>query len=96
MRAHVLEDRKVIHLQIADFLGISLVSVNNILHDVLCIKKIAARWVPRLLTEENRSVRFAMRKHMLALHKPDPEKFLQRLVMGDESWVHHYESESKQ
>jgi len=92
----LLEDRRVTHLEIADSLGISVGSVNTILHDILGKRKVAARWVPRLLTVENRSVRVAMSKQLLALYRPDPEKFLQRLVTGDESWVHHYEPESKQ
>ena len=46
----VLNDRKVKVRELADMLKISAERVHHILHEHLQMKKLCARWVPRLLT----------------------------------------------
>jgi histone-lysine N-methyltransferase SETMAR len=50
----VLADRRIQVRQIAGTLGISIGSVETILHEHLGFKKISARWVPRLLSPDNK------------------------------------------
>lgn len=46
----VMDDRRVKVREIASAVGISNERVHNILHQHLDMKKLSARWVPRLLT----------------------------------------------
>jgi len=51
----VMEDRRMKVRDIAEIVGISVDRMHNILHKKLEMKKLCARWVPRLLTiDQNR------------------------------------------
>ncbi|KAI6656057.1 hypothetical protein LOD99_1791 [Oopsacas minuta] len=53
-----------------------------------------ARWVPKLLSKEQKRERVRVSKELLSRYKAE-EDFLDRIVTGDETWFHYYESESK-
>ena len=48
----VMEDRRLKVRELANIVGISTERVHHILHEKLAMKKLCARWVPRLLTLE--------------------------------------------
>ena len=50
----VLHDRRIKVREIVEATGVSQGAVFSILHEKLGVKKISARWVPRLLTAENK------------------------------------------
>ncbi|UYV82317.1 hypothetical protein LAZ67_21001688 [Cordylochernes scorpioides] len=52
-------------------------------------RKFCTRWVPRLLTKEMREKRLNACKEILDLYEIEGEGFLDRVVTGDESWLHH-------
>ena len=52
----VLNDVKVKVREIAEIVSISTEHVFNILHTNLCMRKLCARWVPRLLTIDQKLV----------------------------------------
>ena len=52
-----MEDRRIKVREIAEIFGISVGVKHNILHEKLEIKKMCARWVPRLLTIEQKRTR---------------------------------------
>ena len=52
-----MEDRWVKVCEIAESVGISNEWVHNILHKKLQMKKLSARWVPRLLTVDQKRTR---------------------------------------
>ena len=56
----VMEDRRLTVKQIAVNAGISVGSVDTILHDNLKMRKVSARWVPRMLTDENKATHVAI------------------------------------
>jgi len=56
----VMDERRLSVKQIAANAGVSAGSVDTILHDDLKMRKISARWVPRMLTDENKASRVAM------------------------------------
>jgi histone-lysine N-methyltransferase SETMAR len=91
----VISDRRLTLEQIAATVRISESTVRNIIVNVLGMKKISARWVPRMLTDENKRQRLDTSTELLALYKQDPSNFLARLVTQDETWVHHYSPEQK-
>jgi len=56
----VMEDRRLTVKQTAANAGISVGSVDTILHDNLKMRKVSARWVPRMLTDENKATHVAI------------------------------------
>lgn len=96
METVVQEDRRRTVKSIAMTLDMSYGSVYDILHDTLGYRKVAARWVPRSLTEDNKADRMMTCLDHLATYRNDGTTFLDNIVTGDETWVHHFIPESKQ
>jgi histone-lysine N-methyltransferase SETMAR len=77
-------------------LGISHGSVETILHEKLGMSKVCARWVPRMLTSVQKADRMDASSELLGFYRSDPADFCARIVTGDETWLHHWDPESKQ
>jgi len=92
----VLTDRRLKVQQIAETLSISYGSVETILHDKLGMSKVCARWVPRMLTPFQKADRVDICKELLSWYERDVDDFCARIVTGDETWLHHWDPESKQ
>ena len=95
VRRMVMKDRRVTVRHIASTLKISSERVWTIITKNLKMKKVVARWVPRLLTEDQKKARVQMARQNLALYEADEDTFLARFVTMDETWVHHFDPESK-
>ena len=78
--------------EIAQALGISHGSVSTILYDRLGMRKLTARWIPKSLSDEQMATRASVCSVLLKRFRC----LLFRLVTVDETWVHHYEPESKE
>ncbi|KAH8395184.1 hypothetical protein KR222_006720, partial [Zaprionus bogoriensis] len=65
------------------------------MNETLNVKKISARWVPRLHTAENKRNRVVVSKVILALFHRNQAEFLRRYVTVDETWIHYYTPETK-
>ena len=76
-------------------LTISHLADVNILHNELGMSKVSARWVPRLLTPDQKLTRLVMSEANLARFEADPDRFVERFLTQDECWVHHFEPETK-
>ena len=83
---------------IARKVGISLSTVHLILKKHLKIRKISARWLPHLLTDEQKRQRIKVAKKLLQMFpkydkmqfpKYDKKQFA-NVVTGDETWVHYF------
>lgn len=90
----VLNDRKLKVREIAEAMRMSKERVGNILHEHLLMRKLLARWVPRVLTVEQKENRVIASERGLAIFKRNPTDFVSRLVTMDETWIHHYTPES--
>ncbi|XP_055302592.1 histone-lysine N-methyltransferase SETMAR-like [Sitodiplosis mosellana] len=90
----IMADRKLKLQKIADILKISKGSVYTILHDHLGMRKLCSKWVPRLLTPEQKQNRVDDSESCLTIFKRNPNEFLRRYVTMDETWVHHFTPES--
>ena len=90
-----MEGRKSKVAQIAALIGVSVGSVETIIHEHLRMSKVAARWLPRNLSSNNRHERVQCSKHLLELYTADKNKFLSRVITGEETGIHHYDPESK-
>ncbi|GFV37210.1 HTH_48 domain-containing protein [Trichonephila clavipes] len=62
---------------------------------MLKFRKLCARWVLRLLTEEHKLKRMACALDFLDRYHEEGDQFLERIVTGDETWVSHIAPESK-
>ena len=67
----------------------------TILTQDLGMRRVAAKFIPRLLTEDQRKSRLAVCHDLKRQLENDPN-FLSRVMTGDESWCYGYDPESKQ
>ena len=76
---------------IAQKVGISLSTVHLILKKHFIIRKIFARWVPHLLTDEQNRKRVKVAKKLLLMFQTCDKKQFANVVKGDENCVHYFE-----
>ena len=69
--------------------------MHDILETELGTKKLTARWVPRMLTLAQKRQRTVHCKQHLTNFRTDKKLFIERSVTTDETWVHHYDTETK-
>ena len=91
----ILQNRRLKLSEIANSVSISKERIHHILSEKLHMKKLSARWVPRLLTLDQKRIRMQDSQHCLNRFQRNKVDFLQRFVTTDETWVHHYTPESK-
>ena len=89
------KDRRLTVRMIADEVGISKESAHRILIEVLGMRKICAKMVPRNLCGEQKENRLLICQELLDRLKRQPN-FMDRAVTGDESWIFEYDPETKQ
>jgi len=70
-------------------------SCDAILTDDLHMKRVCAKFVPRLLTDDQREQRQKIARDLLERSCKDVQ-CLKNIVTGDESWVYRYDPETKQ
>jgi len=91
----IMVNRRVKVSEIITELQISAGSVDNIIHEHVHMSKVSSCWVPRNLNVHDRQQRVASCQEFLHLYTSDKENFCRRLVTGDETWIHHWDPESK-
>ena len=92
----ILSDRRIKLDEIATECNISHGSVSTIIHERLHMSKVSARWVPRNLSVQDRGHRVESSRELLAIYNENPDNFHARLVTGDETWIHHWDPDTKQ
>lgn len=92
----ILENNRLTKKQLAEIVNISTESVLRILHEKLGMNKVSCRWVPKMLTVENKRQRLLAANEFLDRCKVDPENIFHRIITCDETWIHHYDPETKQ
>ena len=95
VRQMVRSDRRLTIRVIANEVGMDKETVRTTLVDTLGMRKMCAKIVPRLLTEEQKAQRLNACRDILQQMKAD-EKLLKNGITGDESWVFQYDPETKQ
>jgi len=91
----ILIDRRVTIRHVSEVLNISYGSVQSIITERVGMHKVSARWVSRMLTQEMLQNRVTASQENLNQWQNNPEDFLKRVVTVGETWVHHYDSETK-
>ena len=91
----VEQDVRLSVRDIASYTGISEGSVQTILKKRLDLRKICARWVPHLLTEEQKTQRIKCARELLKTYKGCNSQVISNLLTGDETWVHMFEPQGR-
>jgi len=80
--------------EIAEDVGISFGSFQAILTEKLNMHRVAAKFVPHVLTEDQKATRVNISQELLDRVNID-ENFLKTIITGDETWVYGYDVETK-
>ena len=91
----LLNNRRIKVAELASECGFSDESVYTIIHEHLGMSKVSARWVPRNLHMQDRQQRVESSQELLEVYNANPEDFHTRLVTGDETWLHHWDPDTK-
>ena len=91
----IKSDRRVTLDEIATNLDISHGTVYAIVREKLRFSKVSCRWVPKMLTDDHKMQRLMASRASLRRYRKEGDVFLSRIVTTDETWVFHYEPESK-
>ena len=91
----VEQDARLPVKDIASCTGISEGSVQTILKKRLDLRKVCARRVPHLLTEEQKTQRLKSARELLKTYKGCNSRVISNLLTGDETWVHMFEPQRR-
>ena len=80
---------------VASCTGISEGSVYTILKKRLDLRKVCARWVPHLLTEEQKTQHLKCARELLKTYKGCNSRVISNLLTGDEIWVDMFEPQRR-
>jgi len=89
----ILENRRITIREVADDVGISFDSCQTIFSDVLGMKRVAAKFVPKLLNFDQKQRRVDIAQELNEVNN-DPD-LLKTVITGDETWVYGYDVETK-
>jgi histone-lysine N-methyltransferase SETMAR len=95
VRKMVEEDRHVTYSEIQQTLNIGSATVNTILHDHLGLRKLTSRWIPHLLTAEQKATRVDWCHFMLHKYDNGRSRRVSDILTGDETWLYQYDPETK-
>ncbi|XP_077516560.1 protein GVQW3-like [Amblyomma americanum] len=92
--AVVMRDCHVTIREIAEEVGFSTFSAHCIITKDSAMKRVAAKFVPKLLTVEQKQLCVEVSQYMLDSTNSDPD-FMNTIITGDKSWVYRYDPETK-
>ncbi|PNF33903.1 hypothetical protein B7P43_G06496, partial [Cryptotermes secundus] len=94
VRTLAMEDRRITVRELSNETGVRTGSVHSILTEDLGMRRVSAKFEPKLLTMEQKQSRLEITKDMLDNANSNPN-FLNTVITGDESWVYGYDPETK-
>ena len=89
------EDARYTMQEIEELSGIHSSSVLKILCERLGLRKICARWVPHVLTDEQKQSRVRLASQVIEKYDKCDPRHLEEIVTGDETWIYHFQPDSK-
>ncbi|UYV78687.1 hypothetical protein LAZ67_16002391, partial [Cordylochernes scorpioides] len=90
----ILANRRITVREVAEDLNISIGSCHSIFINDFGMRRVAAKFVPKLLNCDQKQHRMNIANEMLDSVRDDPN-LLQRFITGDEAWVYGYDVETK-
>ena len=94
VRDLIIQNCRLSIREIAEDVGISFGSFQAILTEKLNMHRVAAKFVPHVLTEDQKATRVNISQELLDRVNID-ENFLKTIITGDETWVYGYDVETK-
>jgi len=94
VRSVICENRHLTIREVSEEVGICKSSCHTILTEKLKMHRVAAKFVPCLLTEEQKQNRISVSQELLDRSNTH-ENFLKNVITGDETWVYGYDVETK-
>ena len=91
----VRANRRVLLKDLEEQFNLSHGTIWDIVHECLGHRKVCSRWVPRQLTEDHKKNRSGASLTHLLRFNDRGEDFLERIITGEETWVHQYFPETK-
>ena len=88
IQEYILEHRRVTVEYVAEHFSISYGTAQDIMSNNLGMRRVSARWVPRLLLPEQMGVRVKMCKEYYRQYNDESDTFLNRVATCDETWIH--------
>ena len=82
--------------EIADKFDFSVPTIHLIITKNLDFQKVCAQWVPRLLSPDEKQSRVSSSSEFLRRWKKEGDTFLSRIITTDETWLYHFDPETKQ
>jgi len=92
----ILENCRILAKSIAEQLGISCEQVGSIIHEDLDMRKLSVKWVQKCLNVDPKHQQCQFSEQLLEYFRRDRNDFLSLLVTMDETWLYHYDPETKQ
>ncbi|UYV67212.1 POLR2B [Cordylochernes scorpioides] len=90
----ILANRRITVKEVAEDLNISIGSCHSIFINDVSMRRVAAKFVQKLLNCDQKQHRMNIANEMLDSVRDDPN-LLQRVITGDEAWVYGYDVETK-
>ncbi|UYV84074.1 hypothetical protein LAZ67_X001101 [Cordylochernes scorpioides] len=90
----ILANRRIAVREVSEDLNISIGSCHSIFINDLGMRRVAAKFVPKLLNCDQKQHHMNIANEMLDSVRDDPN-LLQRVITGDEAWVYGYDVETK-
>ncbi|UYV77691.1 hypothetical protein LAZ67_15001959 [Cordylochernes scorpioides] len=90
----ILANRRNTVREVAEDINILIGSYHSIFINDLGMRRVAAKFVPKLLNCDQKQHRMNIANEMLDSVRNDPN-FLQRVITSDEAWVYGYDVETK-
>jgi histone-lysine N-methyltransferase SETMAR len=91
----VNDDPHVTYEMIEDILDIGSPAVMEILHERLGLRKVCARWVPHMLSEDQKRQRVKFCEDNLRKYFKGVHRSVFDILTGDETWLYHYDPKTK-
>lgn len=95
VRELIEADRHVTYVEISSTLGIGMSQVQKILHEHLSVRKLCSRWIPHMLTDDQKKKRVEWCREKLRQFNQGTSNAVYNIVTGDETWIYSYEPETK-
>ena len=93
----IFEDRRISAKLTAEQLGVSRERVGSIIHEDLDMRKLSAKWVPKCLKEDKKCQQCQSSEQIWNFFGAiQIISCRTRLVTRDETWLYHYDPETKQ
>jgi histone-lysine N-methyltransferase SETMAR len=95
VREAILADRRRTIHDVCEIVGLLYGTVKRILADNLNMRRISAKFVPRLLSDGQKTHRVSVCMELKQQARDDPN-FIFNVITGDETWAYGYDPETKQ